>query len=194
MLALSLINRLLQRIIRKDQQSERVLFEMFHKRVYRTAYMITNDHYSAQDVVQETFEKAFKRLDKLKNPEKTGAWLGSIATTTAMDIMRKKKRWNDVATEDVYIEKEMSKIELGSLVENEVEGEFLKKSIREHISKLKPEYRQVVTLKYIYELKNEEIADELGIKAGTVKSRLHRAKSTLKSSMGSLAEMKEGEV
>lgn len=134
--------------------------------------------------MQETFEKAFKRLDKLKNPEKTGAWLGSIATTTAMDIMRKKKRWNDVATEDVYIEKEMSKIELGSLVENEVEGEFLKKSIREHISKLKPEYRQVVTLKYIYELKNEEIADELGIKTGTVKSRLHRAKSTLKSSMG----------
>jgi DNA-directed RNA polymerase specialized sigma24 family protein len=88
---LTLIKGLLQRIIRKDKQSERVLFEMFHNRVYRTAYMITNDHYLAQDVVQETFEKAFKGLDKLKDPEKTGAWLGSIATTTAMDLMRKKK-------------------------------------------------------------------------------------------------------
>jgi RNA polymerase sigma factor (sigma-70 family) len=135
---LTLIKGLLQRIIRKDKQSERVLFEMFHNRVYRTAYMITNDHYLAQDVVQETFEKAFKGLDKLKDPEKTGAWLGSIATTTAMDLMRKKKRWNDVTTEDVYIEKEIAKIEPGSLVEEEVEGEFLRKRIHIHISKLKP--------------------------------------------------------
>jgi RNA polymerase sigma factor (sigma-70 family) len=156
--------------------------------------MITNDHYLAQDVVQETFEKAFKGLDKLKDPEKTGAWLGSITTSTAMDLMRKKKRWNDVTTEDVYIEKEIAKIEPGSLVEEEVEGEFLKKSIRIHISKLKREYRQVITLKYIHELKDEEIAYELGIKVGTVKSRLYRAKLTLKSSMGSLADVKEGEV
>jgi len=68
--------------------------------------MITNDHYLAQDVVQETFAKAFNQLHRLKDPEKTGAWLGTIATTTAIDIIRKRNRWNDVVTEDVHLERE----------------------------------------------------------------------------------------
>jgi RNA polymerase sigma factor (sigma-70 family) len=148
---------LLKKIIRKEQDSERVLFEMFYNRVYRTAYMITNDHYLAQDVVQETFEKAFNRLDSLKDVEKTGAWLGAIATSTAKDMLRKKIRWNDVATEDVYIEKEITKTENSALVENEIEAEFTKQTIRKHISTLKLEYRQVIILKYIHELKDEEI-------------------------------------
>jgi RNA polymerase sigma factor (sigma-70 family) len=190
-----LLKSLLKKIIRKEQDSERVLFEMFYNRVYRTAYMITNDHYLAQDVVQETFEKAFNRLDSLKDAEKTGAWLGSIATSTAKDSLRKKKIWNDVATEDVYIEMEFTKNENSSFsVENEIEAEFTKQTIRKHISTLKLEYRQVIIMKYIHELKDDEISQELGIKVGTVKSRLYRAKSKLKSSMESFSSVKEGDL
>ncbi|MCH1627051.1 RNA polymerase sigma factor [Ferdinandcohnia quinoae] len=187
-----LIRELFQKLFKKDQQAERILFEMFYNRVYRTAYMITNDHYLAEDVVQETFEKAFKALHKLKEPEKAGAWLGTIASTTAIDMIRKKKRRNDIATEDVYIDKEMQKIESDSIVEAAIEEQFYKEIVRSNISKLKPEYKQVIILKYIYDMKDEEIANQLELKVGTVKSRIYRAKLMLKDSIGSSIDVKEG--
>lgn len=161
---------------------------MFYDRVYRTAYLMTNDHYLSQDVVQETFEKAFKQLHKLKDPEKTGAWLATIATTTAIDMIRKKNKGNEFVTEDVFISREQS----NDYIEEEIERVFLIKIIRSHLAQLKEEYKQVIILKYIYELKDEEIANELGMKVGTVKSRIRRAKLLLKQTMGSLAEVKEG--
>lgn len=185
-----LIKNLLQKVLKKDDESERILFEMFYNKVYKTAYLFTKDHYLAQDVVQETFEKAFKQLHRLKNPENAGAWLGSIATNTAIDLMRKKKRWNDSPTEDVYIESELSKVETNS-IDMEIERVFLIKSIRTHISNLKEEYKQVIVLRYLYEMKENEIAEALGIKTGTVKSRLHRAKLKLKEMLMNSYEKEE---
>src|SRR5699024_218700 len=162
-----------RKLLKKDHPSEQILFEMFYGRVYRTAYMIVKDHHLAQDVVQETFAKAFNQLHRLKDPEKTGAWLGTIATTTAIDMIRKRNRWIDVVTEDVYVEWELSSHRSNS-VEAEVERAFLIKSIRSHIFMLNENHKQVMILKYIHDMTDAEIAEELGIKIGTVKSRIFR--------------------
>lgn len=177
----------------KEQPSERVIFEMFYKRVYDTAYFITQDPNLAQDVVQETFFKAFRKMNTLEDGAKLGAWLGAIATTTSLDFLRKVKRWNDIAVEDVYIDEIVSKNQSVSSVENVVEQKFMKQWLRDHISKLTPpEYRQVIVLKYEYDLKDEEIARELKVNVGTVKSRLHRAKIKLRSILEQQQDEKDG--
>lgn len=151
---------------------------MFYNRVFEAAYFITQDEYLAQDVVQETFLKAFRNIDKLNDGSKMGAWLAVIATRTALDLLKKTRK--DVITEDNYIDEEISKNQHISSVENIVEEKFIKNLLRQQVQELIPEHRQVIILKYEYDLKDEEIALELGVSSGTVKSRLFRARKKLK--------------
>lgn len=169
--------------IDKNSDYEKVIFEMFYHRVYNTAYYIVKDPHLAQDVVQETFIKAFQKINSLEDGNKLGAWLGTITTRTAIDYLRKINRRNDRPFNDVYIDERRLNDQKSSL-EEEVENRFLKESIKQNIKTLEPpEYREVIILKYTYDLKNKEIADALNISLSAVKSRLHRAIQKLKGIM-----------
>ncbi|QYR24081.1 RNA polymerase sigma factor [Paenibacillus sp. sptzw28] len=166
---------------------------MFYHRIYSTAYFITQDRDLAQDIVQETFIKAFKHMHTLEDGKKIGAWLSSIASRLALDYLRKIKRWNDVATEDLIIDEEINKKQnQTSSIETIMEERFLKTVLRQEINALGPDYRQVIILKYEYDMKDEEIAKALEISVGTVKSRLHRAKQKLKDSLEKQPDIWEG--
>ncbi|KXG42626.1 RNA polymerase sigma factor [Tepidibacillus decaturensis] len=60
-----MLKSVMAKIQKKDEESKRILFEMFHEQVYRKAYFITKDHYLAQDILQETFLKAFNHMDQI---------------------------------------------------------------------------------------------------------------------------------
>ncbi|MFC4769664.1 RNA polymerase sigma factor [Effusibacillus consociatus] len=179
---------LLSKLMKQDRESERVLFEMFYPRVYTTAHFMTRDPHLAQDIVQETFIKAFKQMHTLKDGEKMGAWLGAIASKTALDFLRKAKKRNDLAIDDAFIENENSIPDFGSPVEEIVEARFVTDMLRQCISELRPEYKQVLMLKYHLGLKDEEIAEALETSPWAVKSRIHRAKLELKVKVTKLAE------
>lgn len=190
-----MIKKLLAKFSHKDKSKElleRVIFENNYHRLYKLAYSITRDSHIAQDVVQETFIKAFDKLHTLKDEEKFESWLAIICSRKAKDFLRKSKRWNDFATSDVFIDSESLKNEEVNTVETVIEHRFLKQYIREKIATMKPEYQEVLILKYEYELKETEIAEALEINIGTVKSRLHRAKKYLKELIESSEEAKEG--
>lgn len=178
------------------EQSKQIIFEMFYNKVYSTAYYVTKDYYLAQDITQETFIKAFKQIHNLKDTKKIESWLGTIATRTAIDYIRKIKKQNELVSNDVFIDintfskKESSK----SQVEKSIEDKFIKNEIQKSISELKPEYRQVIVLKYDYELKDEEIAKELDMTLSAVKGRIHRAKNKLKSVLSKHIKFEEGEL
>lgn len=166
----------------KRQQNEeafRVLFDLFHERVYQTAFYMTKDAHLAQDVLQETFIKAFRHIGSVTDGSKMGAWLSVIATNTAIDVLRKQNRWNGIPTDDVILLKEIDD-PLENSVEAEIERQFDKTHLQRHLALLKPEYRQVLLLKYDHGLKYEEIAELLDTTVGTVKSKVHRAKRQLK--------------
>lgn len=158
---------------------EKIIFEEYYHRVYRAAYYIIKDEHLAQDIVQEAFLKAFEQMDSLKDGEKLGAWLATIATRTAIDFLRKKKnKRNYIPIEDVYIDKGAN---LNSPVEEKVEYELLKDMIKKNLHELEPpEYRQIILLKYKYYLSDQEMAEFLDIKLGAAKSRLYRARLKLK--------------
>ena len=164
---------------RKDEEFYQVLFEMFRDHVYQAAYFMTQDRYLAQDVLQETFIRAFEKIHTLKDKRKAGAWLAAIATNVAIDLLRNRKKWNGIPVEYEILENAINLHETANAVESEVEKRLIKAYLNKRLEALKPEFQQLILLKYVHGLKDEEIATMLEIKVGTVKSRIHRAKAIL---------------
>lgn len=159
--------------------SLKLIYEMFYPHVYKTAFFITKDHHTTQDIVQETFIKVFNNIDKLEDGSKMKSWITTIATRTAIDFIRKQRKGTEFVTED-FDSFKLNATELASTVEEKVEKDFLHELIREEIQQLSPDYRSVLYLKYIADLKDQEIANVLDLKVATVKTRIHRAKNQLK--------------
>ena len=174
-------------------EANRVIFEMFYNKVYSTAYYIVKDPHIAQDVTQEAFVKAFKQIHTLKEPNKVESWLVTIATRAAIDVLRKIKSRNEITTEDVYLDI-YTVSNLSSSTEKIIEDQFLQKEVNNALSQLKPEYKQVLLLKYNSYLKDEEIASELSLSVGAVKSRIHRAKKKLKQVLAKYISFRDGEL
>ncbi|MGO4888034.1 RNA polymerase sigma factor, partial [Anaerobacillus sp. MEB173] len=168
----------------------KLIFEMFYQKVYQRAFFMTRNPHLSQDITQETFIKAFKNLHKVEDGKKIESWLITITIRTTIDFLRKEKRWNDFTAGDVYIDETVMK---DSIVELQVEQRFMKSLLQSSISILKPEYKDVLLLKYDCGLKDKEIALALEVNVGTVKSRIHRSKLKLKAIMESyLEDGKEG--
>ncbi|MFB1050245.1 RNA polymerase sigma factor [Paraliobacillus sp. JSM ZJ581] len=163
-----------------SEQEFRLIYELFYDRVFRDAFFVIKDQHLAQDIVQDTFVKAFKYMDRLENKEKMGAWLSTIATRTAIDLIRKQNARNGIPTEDVVLEHVKSKQEVSASLDATIEKKLRQEFITEKIAMLKPEYREVLMLKYIHELKDKEISEFTDLKEGTIKSRIHRAKKELR--------------
>lgn len=172
---------------------EKLIFEKYYNRVYHTAYFIVKDPDLAQDILQESFMKAFRNIDRVHEIEKIGAWLATITTRTAIDHLRKMKRWNDYAVDDVLLTKELLNAEIDqiSVVEIAAEKKLIKKVMWEEIDKLKPAHKEVLYLYYYEDLTYEEISNLLDVKLATVKTRVHRAKLKLKEALEQQTELME---
>jgi len=174
----------------KNHEKERIIFELFYEKIYKTAYFMTKDPHMSQDIAQESFIKAFKKIDTIKEPSKISAWLGTIATNTSLDYLRKRNRFNDIAVEEEHIDYITENNSRVSSVERLVELKYLKKTIQENMSLLRPEYKQILILKFEYGLKEKDISRLLGISEGTVKSRYHRAKQQLRVKLEEIVDFK----
>lgn len=173
------IKKIISSFRNKDISSQRLLYEMFYKRVYNTAYLVTKDIHLADDVVQETFIKAFRNMDQISEFEKIGAWLSVIATRTAIDLLNKRKGHIITPVDPGILERELDKYHKM----DEIDRISLKDNVRELIDQLSPEQRAVIILKYYHDMKDEEIASTLGLSVGTVKSRVSRAKDKMRQSI-----------
>lgn len=167
----------------------RVLFELFHERIFQIAFFMTKDRFTAQDIMQETFLKAFKHTNDVKDGKIVGAWLSVIATNTAIDFLRARKRRNEIAVGD-NIEDINAPDFVLSDVAQEVELTLGLESLHQGMDKLSLEHRQVLILRYGVDLSYKEIADMLGVTEGTIKSRIHRAKEHLRSILQNDTQLK----
>ncbi|MFO1444845.1 RNA polymerase sigma factor [Bacillus sp. Bva_UNVM-123] len=152
--------------------------EQYQKRLFHVAYGITRDYYLAQDIVQETFIKAYQKLEMVEDEEKLGAWLSTIATRTAIDFIRKESRVNERL--DNYIDIEKTNVKMSQNVELEVEMNFVQNEITNYINDLPSDQKRVYELKNDFGLKEREIADILMINQNTVKTRLYRIRKQLR--------------
>jgi RNA polymerase sigma factor (sigma-70 family) len=152
------------------------MYGQFHKLIYHIAYTITKDAHLSQDIVQETFLKAYIKMDTLLDVTKTKSWLTSIARCTAIDFIRKESKRNEVYMED---DEDVQSIQDNNPLEMEIEARFLKSSIQENIKRLPLSQQEVMSLKVTQDLSDGEIALKLNLSPSTVKTRFHRARKQL---------------
>ncbi|WNB91198.1 RNA polymerase sigma factor [Bacillus sp. NEB1478] len=158
------------------------IYQMFYRKVYSIAIRISRDAYLAEDIIQETFIKAYKNLHTIVDTQKIGAWLSAIASHTAIDFMRKGKKSNETLTDYSTF----NGIEIKWVKKNLIVREsswFSEQEIYEKIQRLKQNERKVFILKYVEGLKEEEIASQLQISRGAVKSRLFRVRQKVKAEL-----------
>ncbi|RME85596.1 MAG: sigma-70 family RNA polymerase sigma factor [Planctomycetota bacterium] len=140
-----------------------------------TAIMIYNrlkNHSDTEDVLQETFIKAYKKLNQLKDNKKFGPWLYHIGQTTAIDWQRKENRHKAVSIYDGEEPAHHSGRKEGM---GDWEEELLSA-----FESLPEKYQMVITLRYFKGMSYQEIADHLQEPPGTISNRIHRANKLMK--------------
>ena len=149
------------------------LFRRYQLPLYVYVFELVRDEQAGLDLVQETFIAAVKHIGGLREDGKFGSWLFGIAHQKCVQHWRKRKELLLDEIPDVPGEPEDSPDEF--LVRREAEAEFLQR-----LEQLPPPQRSVLLLHYIEEFSLEEIARITGTNIGTVKSRLHYAKKSLR--------------
>lgn len=152
------------------------LYEYYSEDIYKIVYYICKDADIAEEILQETFIKAYLKIDTLKNADSVKPWLISIASNLTKKKLKTKNKnkmfyYNSLNDFDYLISNTAS---------NNIDQMLLTQHLKECINSLEPDFREILVLYYYDQLSYEEIANRLDIRLGTVKSRLSRAKKKLK--------------
>ena len=175
--------------LRGSQDAYRELVKRFERPVYSLVLRMVQDSGTAEDLAQEVFVKAFRRLDTYDPQWKFSSWLFKIAHNTTIDHLRRG------TPETVPLETEDDdKGSLASVLADEsgedpraaAERRDLGRSLEKAIGGLRPEYRQAVLMFYVHGASYQEICETLGQPLGTVKTNLHRARKELAQTMTAL--------
>lgn len=146
--------------------------------VYRLAYRLSGDRQDAEDLTQDTFMRAFRSL-KSYRPGTFSGWLHRITTNLFLDMVRHRTTIRMEALPENY-----DRVEGGrGGPEREFEMNNLDPALERALDDLSAEFRVAVVLCDGLDMTYEEIADTLGLKMGTVRSRIHRARTQLRASL-----------
>lgn len=172
------------------------LVDEFSPKLHRLALRMLNDPYEAEDILQETFLKAFKALDQFEGRSSIGTWLYRIATNEA--LMRLRKKQPDMVTIDEPIE-----TPAGHLVNRQLrdwcclpEKEFMtgeaQAKLDQAIAELSPALRSTFVLRDLHGFSTRESAEILEVSEAAIKTRLLRARLQLRDSLSTYFENRVG--
>jgi RNA polymerase sigma-70 factor (ECF subfamily) len=170
--------QLIERVLSGDAAAERLFYDRHVDRVWRLAYRFTGDGDLAQDVVQETFVRAFEKLGTFRGESALGTWVTAVATTTALNTLRKVKRFRT----QVPLEDAEHLAQPGRRAEPD-----LKRRMAEAIDALPEGYRTVFLMHDVEGYTHEEIGTALGVQSGTSKAQLFRARARLREALADFA-------
>jgi RNA polymerase sigma-70 factor (ECF subfamily) len=167
--------------IRELQDAVSQNLSLFHRRAYR---YVGNTH-DAEDAVQDAFLSAFKNLNQFKGTAKMTTWLTTIVTNSALTQLRRRPRHTHVSIDDrIGNEQERHVSEtladIGPNPEDEYIGSDLRRRVMHFAARLSPSLRQAIQLCDLDGLTTREAAELLGVREGTFKSRVLRARRKVK--------------
>lgn len=155
--------------------------------VYRLAFRLSGNQQDAEDLTQETFMRVFRNLKSYK-PGTFEGWLHRITTNLFLDMARHRAKIRMEALPEDYERvpgTEMTPEQVYSVAN-------LDPALQEALDELSPEFRVPVVLCDVVGMSYEEIGKTLGVKMGTVRSRIHRGRSQLRDSLEAKAQTNEG--
>src|SRR2546425_3635707 len=154
------------------------------RKIYRVAKHITQNDEDAEDVLQETFLKAFEHLPDFQGQSKFYTWLVRIAVNESLMKLRKRKSDRTVPLDEPVDTGEDTVAREVAVWEDNPEERYSREELAqildEAVQSLKPAFRTVFVLRDIEELSTEETGEALGISVPAVKSRLLRARLQLR--------------
>jgi RNA polymerase sigma-70 factor (ECF subfamily) len=163
-----------------DESAFTEIVRRYQRVVYRVAYGMTRNASDADDLSQETFVRAYQALGRFRVGEPLQPWLSRIAVNLAYSLFRRRKRRPETSLEPL-----MESGEQWAAAGNDPSEETAERErsaqLDQAFAELSPEHQAVLVLRVVQDLSYEEIAATLGVPAGTVMSRLSRARAELKS-------------
>lgn len=182
---------LVTRILGGDRDLFGVLMARYEKRLINYVYRITHRYEEAHDLTQEIFVKVYMALDRYDPKYQFSTWLFRIAQNSAIDALRKKSIAEVPLarpTEEEPSGKEREFADDGISPYRALKNKQLSSAIDTAVSKLPPDYRELIQLRHFAELSYEEIASMKKLPLGTVKNKLFRARNLLKDALGEFVE------
>ena len=172
---------IISHVLKGDQQVFAELVSRYQNYVFTLVIRFTENREDAEEVSQDVFVKAYRSLADFRGESKFSTWLFTIARTSSITFLRKKK------LETVSIDNEKTAVQLesreSSFSANMVEQKSRIQMVNEAIQLLSVDDAQIITLFYKAEQSLEEMGKILGMEPNTVKVKLHRARVRLKEKM-----------
>jgi RNA polymerase sigma-70 factor (ECF subfamily) len=174
-------NEIISRVLKGEQNAYAELVNRYQAYVFTLVLRMVKSREDAEEVAQDVFVKAYRSLADFRGESKFSTWLYTIANTTSITFLRKKKL--DVRSLDNEKVFEVADSKDSGLRANLVEQKSRVNMVNEAIAMLSPDDAEIITLFYKAEQNLEEISRILRLETNTVKVRLHRARTRLKEKM-----------
>ncbi|ADK16036.1 MULTISPECIES: sigma-70 family RNA polymerase sigma factor [Clostridium] len=156
------------------------LMNSYGNDVLRMAYLYLKDKYLAEDVFQEVFIKVYKNFSKLKKSSSEKNWIMTITINTCRDVLRISWFKKVILSKDVY---DNSFVDICENVDDKVINKIQHEELLKQVMDMPRKYKEIIILYYYEELSTRDISKVLKIPEGTVRSRLFRARTVLKSNI-----------
>jgi RNA polymerase sigma-70 factor (ECF subfamily) len=167
---------------RGDEGAFEALFNHHQRRIYVLAFRYTRIREDAEDIVQQTFQKAFVHLQKFEGKSSLSTWLTRIAINQALMLLRSRRGQHEVPIDDSSGHDASPALELAD-AGPDPEAAYLQKEETQVLSaamrRLRPAMRRTIELRELGELSTEETAGHLGVSVGAVKARVFHARRKL---------------
>ena len=177
-------SELVSRARQGDNRAFSTLVKQYEAKIFRLAQHITQNREDAEDVLQETFLKAYEHLDQFQGNSKFYTWIVRIAVNQALMKLRRRRTDKSVSLDETIDTGEDTVTREVAAWDEDPEQRFSREELAEildtAVQDLAPTYRSVFLLRDVDDLSTEETADALGISIPAVKSRLLRARLQLR--------------
>jgi RNA polymerase sigma-70 factor (ECF subfamily) len=153
------------------------IFTEYSAPIYNYVLRMVGDRDRAADIAQDTFIKAYRKLDTLTDPSSTRSWLYRIATNTAIDEMRRRRNVAPIATND---ERPVEQADGGPGPETQVLSGLMDERISRALLHLKPNHRQCLILSDVEDMSAVQIGEVMRMSNGAVRVLLCRARGEMR--------------
>jgi RNA polymerase sigma-70 factor, ECF subfamily len=184
--------RFIERLVARDERAFNELVQAYEQRVFRLLLRMLGRRDEAEDMAQEVFVQVFKAIGTFRGDSRLGTWVYRIAINLCKNRMKYLSRRHSGEQDELEPAAERLPLTEGKGVtlgetsrpDQLVEGFQLERVVQACIAELEPDFREVLVLRDVEDLTYEELCEVTGLPEGTVKSRLHRARSMLKAAVG----------
>lgn len=170
---------LLERCKENNEKAQLTLYNQYYKSMFNVSYRIVGDSYLAEDVMQESFLKAFTKLNSFSGNVTFGSWLKKIVVNTSINELKKTNKYQFESLNENIEEVDFKE-------ESENYSKLKAESILKTIQSLKPNYKIILTLFFIEGYDLEEISGILKITNENCRTLISRAKESLRKKLNEL--------